>query len=202
VLRKVYDQNFEDVIGGYFNELNDKKTENLILDLRNNQGGDISNGTFLLSHLMDTSFRNIEAYYKVDNSQSNFALKKTYGESLGNHEPKQKVFKGKLFVIINGGSFSNSGIVAACLKKYNRAVFIGEETGGNSKVLAGNADDYYLPNTDILIEIPTKQYMLGETVSLTGRGIMADYPFQPSLKDILENIDSTLNFTYEIMNKE
>jgi hypothetical protein len=201
VLRKVYEQNFEEVTGNYFTELSEKKTTNLVLDLRDNQGGDISNGAFLLSYLIDTPFKNIDAYYKVDNSQSDFQLKKSTGESLGNHSPKAKVFKGNLYVIVNGGSFSNSGIVASCLKRYNRAIFIGEETGGNNKVLAGDVNDYHLPNTDILIEIPTKQYMLDESAPLTGYGTAVDFPVRQSVKDIIDMKDSILNFTIEFIQK-
>jgi hypothetical protein len=202
VLRKTYEQNFEKVIDNYFAEINDKRTANLILDLRNNQGGDISNGTFLLSYLLDTSFKNIDWYYKVDKSQANFTLKKAAGESLGYHEPKQTVFKGNLLVLINGGSFSNSGIVAACLKKYNRAVFIGEETGGNNKVLAGDAEGFYLPSSNILIEIPTKQYLLDATLPPAGRGTTADYTINADLWSIINNTDSVMNFAVDLIQKK
>lgn len=202
VLRKVYEQNFEEVISGYFEQINNKAIPNLILDLRNNQGGDLPNGTFLLSWLMDTSFKVIDAYYKVDHSKNEFELKKVSGQSMGTHNPKENAYKGKLYVLINGGSFSNSGIVASCLKKNNRALFIGEETGGDNKILTGNAEDFYLPNSTILIEIPTKQYLLDASLPLTGRGTMADYTVKPDLRSIINNTDTIMDFTIDLVQKK
>ena len=83
--------------------------------------------------------------------------------------------------MINGGSFSNSGIVAAALKKYKRAVFVGEETGGNNMVIAGFSKDDELPNTKVHIEIPTKQFLLDASLPLSARGTMPDFPIDQSL---------------------
>ena len=147
----------------------------LILDLRNNQGGEIEYGAFLLSHLIPEQFRVLDGYYQLD-PVNPLSLRKTIGDCMGIYKPKVSVFKGSLYVLINGGSFSNSGIVAACLKRYHRAIFIGEESGGNNKVLAGDANEFRLPNSSIRIEIPTKQYMLDEGMDVKGRGTMPDYP--------------------------
>ena len=44
--------------------------------------------------------------------------------------PKPNNFKGKVYVLINGGSFSASSIISSNLKSTKRAIFVGEETGG------------------------------------------------------------------------
>ncbi|CAN5844833.1 S41 family peptidase [soil metagenome] len=181
ILRKEYRQNFKEVISEYFQELNNKAVSNLILDIRDNQGGDIPNGVKLLSYLIDKPFTILQSYYEVDGSGNSYTLKKTTGQSLGIHKPAENVFKGKLFILINGGSFSNSGIVAACLKRNGRGVFIGEETGGSNKILAGYSKDYKLPNTGIQLEIPARQFLLDDVIQLTGHGTMPDYPVQPTL---------------------
>ena len=120
---------------------------------------------------------------------------------MGFHKPKNNVFNGKLFVLINGGSFSNSGIVASCLKRYKRATFIGEETGGNNKVLAGYIHEYALPNTGIQIQIPTKQFLLDEHLPLSGQGTLPDYGVQPDLPNILNNHDKVLHFAIDLIQK-
>jgi hypothetical protein len=43
---------------------------------------------------------------------------------------KKNAFKGKIYVLINGGSFSASSIISSNLKGSKRATFVGEETGG------------------------------------------------------------------------
>ena len=156
VLRKAYHQNFKPVIENYFRQIEAGKIGAIILDIRDNQGGDVENGAYLLQHLLSTPFSLIDAYYKVDGKEDSFQLKESRGPATGLKQPVLTVFSGKLVVLTNGGSFSNSGIVAACLRKNSHALFVGEETGGNSMVLAGDAESLQLPNTRIVVEIPTK----------------------------------------------
>ena len=202
ILKKEYHQDFEEEISRYFEELNKKGIANLILDLRDNQGGDISYGAFLLSYLLDKEFTIVQDYFKVDKSKTDFQLTKTNGEAAGIHKTKDAVFKGNLFVLINGGSFSNSGIVSSCLKRYNRAIFIGEETGGNNKVLAGYTDDRFLPNSGIQIQIPTRQFLLDGSSPLSGHGTIPDYPLQSEITSILSNKDKVMSFAIDLIEKK
>ncbi|MBK9411997.1 MAG: hypothetical protein IPN61_01000 [Bacteroidetes bacterium] len=95
-------------------------------------------------------------------------------------------------MLINGGSFSNSGIVASCLKRNTKTTFVGEETGGNDKVLAGNIKEIILPFSQIEVQIPTKQFMLDNDLPLTGRGTIPDLPFQQNSS--IDTSDATLNY--------
>ncbi|MEO7176672.1 MAG: S41 family peptidase [Saprospiraceae bacterium] len=190
ILKKMYHQNFKKSIDAIFEDLQRLGTPNLILDLRDNQGGDIPNGQYLLSYLLKNPFTVVQSYRKVQNG----VLKECSGQSLGMFKPKNNAFKGKLIVLINGGSFSNTGIVAACLKRYNRATFIGEETGGSNKVLAGYTKDFSLPNTRIRIQIPTRQFMLDETLPLLGHGTMPDHLLERSLSDVIDDMDGVMRY--------
>lgn len=197
ILRKEYKQNFDKVIAAFFEQINDAKTGNLILDLRNNQGGDIENGVFLLSYLLDKPFTVVQDYFCVEGHQ----LQHCNGPSLGTHKPKPGNFKGNLYVLINGGSFSNSGIVSSCLQANRKTVFIGEETGGNPNVIAGDAKDITLPNTKIQVQVPTRQYVITDKAKNSGQGIMPTHIVMPTLADILEGRDTELNFTIGLFNK-
>jgi hypothetical protein len=183
VLQKDYQQDFYKVMDTYFKALSLSKTGNLILDLRDNQGGELLYGLYLLTYLMNKPFTVLDAYYSIDPSNSDHSLRQSNGPALGVHLPKDLAFSGAIFVLINGGSFSNSGIVAACLKRNQRAKFIGEETGGSSKVLAGYIKNHTLKNTSIQVQIPTKQFMLDEAMPLSGRGVFPDYPVAPNVGD-------------------
>ncbi|MCI1265005.1 MAG: S41 family peptidase [Saprospiraceae bacterium] len=197
VLKKDYKQNFKSVIALFFEQIKNSQTENLILDLRNNQGGDIENGVYLLSYLLDKPFSIVQKYYRVDKNK----LKQCKGPSLGQHIPESNPFKGKLYVLINGGSFSNSGIVASCLQSNHRATFIGQETGGNPHVIAGFTKDITLPNTKIQVQIPTKQFVITDKLNNDGHGVIPNHIVEPILKDILENKDTVLDYTINLINK-
>ncbi len=197
VLKRDYKQNFEKVIASFFEKINDSKTENLILDLRNNQGGDIENGVYLLSYLLDKPFSVVQEYFCVESD----GIQPCHGPSLGLHNPKGNNFKGKLYVLINGGSFSNSGIVSSCLQANNRAAFIGQETGGNPNVIAGFIKDIKLPNTKIQVQIPTKQFVITNKLKNNGRGIMPSQIVEPALADILNGKDTELDYTIDLIGK-
>lgn len=192
ILKNDYKQDFEKVITAYFEQINTSKIENLIIDLRNNQGGDIENAVLLLSQLFDQPFAVVQKYFSVDNNQ----LKECSGPSLGLHKPTTHAFKGKLYVLINGGSFSNSGIVASCLKALHRAIFVGEETGGNPNMIAGFIKNIELPNTKIRVQIPTKQFVITEQTN-NRHGLLPDDEVLPQLTDILAGKDTALQYTID-----
>lgn len=104
-------------------------------------------------------------------------------------------------MLINGGSFSNSGIVASCLQINNRAVFIGEETGGNPNVIASFIKDIDLPNTKIQVQIPTKQFLITDKTKNTGQGVLPTHVVTASLADILEGKDTAMNYTIDLVIK-
>lgn len=65
-------------------------------------------------------------------------------------KPNKSAFHGKVFVLINGGSFSASSIITAKLKNDKRATLVGEETGGaNDGTVAGFYSYQKLPNSEI-----------------------------------------------------
>lgn len=59
-------------------------------------------------------------------------------------------FNGEVYVLINGGSFSATTLLAANLKSSGRAVFVGEETGGAyNGCVAGSLPVYTTPNSKL-----------------------------------------------------
>lgn len=198
ILKKEYQQDFKTEIQNAFEQLNASNIQNLILDLRNNQGGELEYGVYLLSRLLQENFKVVDQYYKVASGTA-YQLTKASGEESGMHQPNEINFSGKLYVLINGGSFSNSGIVATTLKQHNRAVFVGNETGGNNKVLAGYINEFTLPNTNIRVDIPTKQFMLSESLPLTGHGTIPDYEIKETIDDVLTNKDPQKEFIIKLI---
>lgn len=106
------------------------------------------------------------------------------------------VYQGNLYVIINGGSYSASTMIAANLQGLNRAYFVGEETGGDANgTVAGLIPTYKLPNSKLKLSIGTiyltPNYYKTETI---GRGIFPHKEIKTTLQDALKNIDSQLRW--------
>ena len=195
ILKNEYQQNFKYEIKAFFEKLIPSKIDHLLIDLRNNQGGDIENGITLLSYLLDQPFSAIKGYYKKQNDE----LLKCNGSKAGIQKPKKKIYSGNLFVLINGGSFSNSAIVSSCLKENRRAKFLGAETGGSPHVLAGFSKVLKLPNTKINIQIPTKRLVLTALEQNTKEGLKPDFNFSKTILDIQSDVDNELNWAVDLM---
>jgi hypothetical protein len=205
-----------------FRKLKKNRSENLIIDLRNNGGGSLANSYRLLSYLIDTACKqtlrtNIKNYPYKKYTHGNIGFKltrlayKLIGEKKTVHDTDNFIYRikprkknhyyKKIYVLINGGSFSASCLVAAYLKMDNRATFIGEETGGTIEGCnAGITPFYKLPNTKIRVRVPAFRIIHDVCPKITGHGIIPDYKIEYSFKDILAKRDLELLKAKELLN--
>ena len=191
-----------------FRKLNKNRTKNLVIDLRGNGGGSLANSYRLLSYLIDqpqkqtlrTGIKNYP-YKKYTHGNAWFKLTRYVYKIIGEKKTvndtdnfsytikprKRNHFSGKIYVLINGGSFSASALVASYLKYNNRAVFIGQETGGALEGCNAGITPYYkLPNTKVRIRVPAFRIVHDVEPTITGHGIMPDYEIRYEVKDIFK----------------
>ena len=167
LLKNTYNQQFKSSIKEAFDKIIGSNIQNLTIDLKDNQGGDISNASFLCSYLIDQPFKLV-----LKGPQSKWT------------KPQKEMYHNKIFVLINGGSFSATGMTASALRMHKKGVFIGEETGGNKVILSGNAWEYKLPNTKIECYISHRTYLLNEGQN-DGHGIIPDHLVEYNIENIL-----------------
>ncbi|MGC4038921.1 MAG: S41 family peptidase [Chitinophagaceae bacterium] len=171
LLKSLYNQQFKAEIEKHFKKIRDSKVKHLVIDLRNNQGGDWEPGRLLLSYLVRKPMKYLEN--SVQSKMIN---------------PAADNFTGDLYVLINGGSFSNSVIVSSSLEQWGRAVFIGEETGGNKTLINGEADESILPNTKIAIQISTQKFIIRNGIN-DGHGLVPSHYIKPGIEDVVADKD-------------
>lgn len=224
--RDEFKQDFYTLYDSIFKELNKKRTKNLILDLRNNEGGD-GTGEKLLTYLLTKPYKHYDfteekftGYPPVVDYLENgkdlffidsivyrtnsgmYRLKKEYFNYiplLSEQRPNKNNYAGEIYVLINGASGSMASVVSSFLRANDRAIFIGEESGGT---MEGNTSDAYakliLPNTKIRIEIPLTKKV--HHVKFTkGRGVFPNYYVTPKIEDIVKGTDTELNFTLHLI---
>lgn len=177
-------QKFKAYLDAFFKEVAERKSSNLILDLRDNGGGNGVCAAWLYSYLI----AKVEGPYFTSDS--------TLGESGSRNNPVEPAihnFKGNLYVLINGGSFSNSGMLAAKLKNHNRAIFVGEESGG-SYIAMNSRNQFIFPHTGLMVNKSFLKVEVPVSGLTPGRGIFPDYEVKPTLEDYLNGRDVELEF--------
>lgn len=116
--------------------------------------------------------------------------------------PFENNFKGNLYVLINGSSFSASSILATNIQANNLAIFVGEETGGAyNGTVAGLFKIYELPNTNVRVRIGLMQVDAPYKVEPDGYGIMPDITIVPTLDDVLNERDPELEWIIKHVNE-
>lgn len=207
-----------------FKRLEKNKTENLVIDLRNNGGGSLANAYKLLTYLMDTvSTQSLKTrirnypYKKHTSGNIWFKFTRFAFSRMGQHVVKNDTdiyvyairpikrhhFDGKVMVLIDGGSFSASALVSAYLKYKHRASFIGEETGGALEGCNAGVTPYYiLPNTKVRLRVPAFRIEHDVSAKITGYGIIPEYQILYGIKDIFSKKDLALIKAKELLKIE
>ena len=185
-----YDQHetFYHFIDSAFAEIDELKIKNLILDVRDNDGGD----PFCAAHLLS---------YITPRPIPYFA--EPYGKYAKLAEPislADKRFAGSLFVLINGKCFSTTGHLCALLKFHNIGTFIGSETGGT--FTCNDAKQIvHLKNTRIRLQVARGTFAVAVQGMPQNRGIMPDYPVEANIEDLPDSRDTTMKYTLSLIGK-
>lgn len=112
-----------------------------------------------------------------------------------------QAFKGKVFVLINGGSFSASSIISSNLKGSKRATFVGQETGGAyNGTVAGFMPIIKLPNSKVKIKIGIMSCEPHQQTEVEGRGIFPDKEIIPTLNDRVKGKDVEMEWIIQEIN--
>lgn len=173
-------------ISDFFQKLSEKNVENLILDLRGNWGGPPTPAVFLYSYLNDnpTPFYGDAPFYY-------FLFKREV-------KPATNCFKGKIYTLIDGGSFSTTGHLISLLKHHGISTFVGEESGGGA-VVTDMGRSFKLKNTGLRVYCSTGVFKAAAQVLTDGRGIIPDYRVVPTVEDYLNKRDVEMDFTKKLI---
>lgn len=167
---------FEKFIDDFFAQVKEKGIGNLVLDLRDNWGGDPICSSYLFTYLIKVAspyFSEGTPYY------SNLTV--PMNANANN-------FGGNLYVLTNGVCFSSTGHLCALLKYYKLGAFIGQETGG-SYLCTDGSKELILKNTLMKLHYSTQAYSVAVKDMTLGRGIVPDYNITPTIEDILAGTD-------------
>lgn len=214
---------YPDFYSECFKEIDDKNIKHLIVDLRDNDGGKLSNAAHLLRYFVSKPFTptneittkgNDEYYLETVGDTVSFNVdfgleqkvngdykvtKLDYLTELRTFEPIDAYsYDGKIIVLIDGGAASAGGAGPAIIQEYTDALFIGSETFGTAGVGNGINKNYiYGDHTEIAISIPLMHSNIAINKHLKRRGVLPDFEIFPSIHDIVNKRDVILEFALE-----
>ena len=112
-------------------------------------------------------------------------------------------FKGKMYVLINGGSFSASSILSSNLKGSKRATFVGEETGGAfNGTVAGQMPIVTLPYSKVKMRVGLMKIVPHYKTEEQGHGIRPDVEIIPTIKDKISGNDPEFEWILQNIKQE
>jgi len=144
----------------------------------------------IITHnLLKTHKRDGKIYYRFKSSKE--------------QEPNPLHFKGEIYVLTNGNSFSASSILSTQLQGNKRATFVGEETGGAyNGTVAGIYKMYELPNTKVKVKVWFMHLDTPFKTTPDGYGIKPDIEVLPTIEDRLNNVDPELEWVLQDIERE
>jgi C-terminal processing protease CtpA/Prc len=203
----------------------------LVIDIRENSGGNYSNCHLLFSYLAAKPFHEYERVStKVKQLPQEDLLEDDYGDISGddlhnlvNEEfykatngkyyladsvnelisPKLQRFAGTVFVVVNGEVNSAASYFASLVKNSGRGKIIGEETRGGAYMHNGFSNVVYkLPNSKIEFAFSVANVVHSFADKKDyGKGVVPDYIKPSTLEDFKKNEDSQLNFILDSLIK-
>jgi C-terminal processing protease CtpA/Prc len=212
---------FRTDLDSIFRRLTADSARSLIIDLRNNGGGDSWLGDELLSHITSTPYRmssvklwrmsaEYRAYVKsmVRPPLNHLPIEKViptgrrmfsvpdgtivrFDSDVEQHGRRNPRFDGPVCVLIGPGSFSSTVDLVDAIKTYKLATLIGEETGGRPNSF-GEIYYYRTPYTGYLVTVSSAAFVRANGDTADHRGVLPDIEVPRTAEDVRAGRDPVI----------
>lgn len=206
-----------------FKNMRKKETKHLVVDVRGNGGGSVTNSTFFTKFIADRKFKVADSLYaNTRNSRykkyiegyffNRFfmlfmtAKKKDNKYHFGYFErhyfrpKKENHFNGNVYILTGGNSFSATTLFTQTVKEQDNVIVVGEETGGGA--YGNNAwliPDLILPATGIRIRLPLFRLVIDKDLPKDGRGVLPEVISVPTTEAIRRGADYKMEKVMELI---
>ena len=206
-----------------FRQLKKWDIGHLIIDVRSNGGGTVTNSTYITRRLADHRFKIGDSIYAIRKGSPYNKYIQNYGWSKlfmtfftrkkkdGRHhfgyferhyfKPKKKNhFDGKVYIVTGGNSFSATTLFASALMQQENVTVVGEETGGGAY---GNSawliPDATLPETGVRFRLPLFRLVIDKNIPKNGRGVEPEVESKPTLENVKKGNDFKVEKVMEMI---
>ncbi|SMG47963.1 Peptidase family S41 [Marivirga sericea] len=214
---------YAETFSKYFSEIEKAGIKYLIIDVRDNRGGEEMLAAELLTYLVKKDFRiyksakanTLDFKYDLPNSSKFSFRKKDYIKTdsgyfkiqdkvLKTFSPKSKNhFDGQVYVLSNGGSRSAASILLSLIRFHNIGIIVGQESGGVFEDVDGRKKiKITLPYSKIQLSFPAWSFKIDVEGGDRFRGVMPDYIVKRNIRDTQSNKDPELDLVYKLISDE
>jgi hypothetical protein len=178
---------FRAFIDSCFQVIKDDKIENLIIDLRGNDGGDPYCASYLFSYLEKESVPYfIEAYHHYDTLAKPIVMAE-------NH------FTGNAYALIDGGGFSTNGHFCGLLQYHQLVSFVGTDLGA-TYTCTGNVMYPTLNHTKLFVGTARERRYTAAVKDMDPQiPVKPDYFVEISQDDLAGGIDGQLEYVLKLI---
>lgn len=190
---------FEEFVDESFTTIRSEGIHTLIIDIRDNPGGNTDSAGYLASYLADEPFLMVSEVREKLNSDNRglFGYRGKTGETLIDPwndylDPKKPGtrFDGEVFLLISPISYSAAIVFATTLKDYQMATLVGQTTGGFANQTAqGNL--FNLPHSELRAYVPTR-LLLRPSGNTEVHGVRPDIVTRQAQEDLLAGEDTEI----------
>lgn len=201
--------------------------QHVVIDLRENGGGNIMNSAKLSQYLVQQPFKladtvaavsrkfrygayirpslayKISMFFTSNRRRADGRYHFRYFERHRFSPKKKNHFDGDVYLIQGGYSFSATTLFVHSLQGQQNVTVVGEESGGGSY---GNSavhlPQIILPNTRIRIVLPVYRLVMDASKPKNGRGIIPDVMIKPSSVALREGVDLKIAAVKEMIRKK
>lgn len=193
---------YQQFIDSAFTKIKTEQSQNLIIDLRNNGGGNDAFSDYLVSYFATKPFLwnsrftlKTSAFLKAF-VKTHYDTTEAFWQSVLTHadgevyeyafepykpQPPAKQFTGAVYVLVNRQSHSQAAVTAAQIQDYQFGTIVGEETGDYPSLYA-SIFQFPLPETNIAVNV-SKGYIVRVNGSTKAEGVMPDLVIKDYLLD-------------------
>ena len=180
-----FDENcYKDILLAVERSIIERKIKALIVDLRNNPGG-----------LLSEAVKATDLF--LDEGPIVFISERSNAESVMYSATKTNYFKNiPIVVLINGGTASGGEIMAAAFKDHQRAILVGTRTFGK-----GSIQTIYPLTNGGAVKFTTAQFFSAKHKAIQNVGVDPDFLVEMSKDDILfeKEKDSQLRYAHQLI---